>query len=205
MDVTEEKLQALETLGRAATPGPWVVDSVRWSQEPEIPLRGPGGVLLASVVDDDGGTANADFLAAAREAMPALVAEVRKLRRLFGGYVLDGSRQISTLEAERDAARAELAKANTHAALLEERLAHTLAQESSLRMESAGLRAVNERLTSERNAAMDTSASLRAGVEHADTLLVALREALAAVTHKCRAEAGESPETRRAEALLAQR
>lgn len=84
--MTDEQLAALETMAAAATPGPWTTG---------IWFTGPCGEYNGgTVVYGDGRTIavfhqdyqsssdydNAEFVAAARAAVPALVAEVRRLR-----------------------------------------------------------------------------------------------------------------------------
>lgn len=82
VDLSEEGLAAIERRAREATPGPWE-------------RLGGGGraSALVSTVDESGPdlaevfgpheppNANADFIAAARTDVPALVAEVRRLRK----------------------------------------------------------------------------------------------------------------------------
>lgn len=81
MSITEEQLAELERLEREATPGPWLVEDKRgWWR-----VRGPGGVAF-----DDGSACNEynaecdadtrDLIVAARNALPQLLAEVRRLR-----------------------------------------------------------------------------------------------------------------------------
>jgi hypothetical protein len=75
----EPDLDALTALEAAATPGPWEADKVD-------DIRAPGGRLIASV-DWDGwdrnqsrqSTPDAALICAARNALPGLLAEVRRL------------------------------------------------------------------------------------------------------------------------------
>jgi hypothetical protein len=69
----EKTLQEWEALANATTPGPWRADAR------EGRVTGPD---LGTVADcpHAGDAANTLFIAAAREAVPALVAEVRRLQ-----------------------------------------------------------------------------------------------------------------------------
>lgn len=76
----ELNLDAIEARANAATPGPW---------EPYFTVHGHPHVVRAgqsiwgvivSISPDDYGRADCEFLAAARSDVPALVAEVRRLR-----------------------------------------------------------------------------------------------------------------------------
>ena len=84
MSITEKKLEELERLAQEATPGPWVQVT---------------GILVASAAalerlrDDEEapavarvelGSPDGHFIAAARDAVPLLVAEVRRLREALG-------------------------------------------------------------------------------------------------------------------------
>jgi hypothetical protein len=105
--MTAEELQKLEDLANAATPGPWNVHKCGWEkvgdacgirQEPvtsSYEIRQLDGTVVRGettnglhVVYDTNRdecchgmhSENAEFIAAAREAVPALVADVRRLR-----------------------------------------------------------------------------------------------------------------------------
>ncbi|MFN7185996.1 MAG: hypothetical protein ACK5VE_06490 [Alphaproteobacteria bacterium] len=68
--MTEQELADLDALAAAATPGPWEqIDSRAYSSGTGLQ------VCLCNETDAD-----AAFIAAARTAVPALVAEVRRLR-----------------------------------------------------------------------------------------------------------------------------
>lgn len=77
--MTEEELSRIEALANAATPGPWEVSDSEplngciWSVGP---ICGYDGDALGLRVGDP----NADFVAAAREDVPKLIAEVRRQR-----------------------------------------------------------------------------------------------------------------------------
>lgn len=87
--MTDEELQAIEARANAATLGPWAASEF---------IGHTGGCVLARI-DDEGDTAriaetrwrwsalgmwqhkaNLEFIASARQDIPALVAEVRQLR-----------------------------------------------------------------------------------------------------------------------------
>lgn len=87
MTMDEAKLSEIEARARAATPGPWLVCAAEDAAE-GLPVaffgRGSGPKDVA--VRSDGpprGTADDDaaFVAHAREDVPALVAEVRRLQK----------------------------------------------------------------------------------------------------------------------------
>ena len=80
--MTDEELAAIEARVQAATPGPWK------SSEQYLPLyiHGPSygdhrGRFSAIVPEDEA------FIAHAREDVPALLAEVRRLRKIEEGLV----------------------------------------------------------------------------------------------------------------------
>ena len=85
--ITREQLDAWEELAKAATPGPWGVSTGYGEDSAEAVCMAPGvrNYLLDVVVRSgrDGGTDNtvedAAFIAAAREAVPALIARVKEL------------------------------------------------------------------------------------------------------------------------------
>jgi hypothetical protein len=75
-------LDAIEARASSATPGPWearqnapTMSGAVWN----LRVAGEPGVK-AMVTEYQHGSANADFIAHAREDVPALVAEVRRLR-----------------------------------------------------------------------------------------------------------------------------
>lgn len=112
--MTDEELARLEALAQAATPGPWKSCGasegqcsccVVWSIPADYPV-------LRAVNEDDGPGRWQDsaFAAAARDAVPALVAEVRRLRGIqatWEGLAEGYLSRAQAAEAERDALRAE--------------------------------------------------------------------------------------------------
>jgi hypothetical protein len=99
--MTDERLAELEGLARAATPGPWEVETTPRPSGTGVYRRGltitspgkpnrtyphmPGIVAMiggSSSFENEPALADADrdFIAAARTAVPELVAEVRRLR-----------------------------------------------------------------------------------------------------------------------------
>lgn len=116
MTITEEDLARLEALAQAATPGPMhSTDTSVWSPITEV----------ARCRDyNPNGLADARFFAAARDAVPALVAEVRRLHKQVRGVEIDWHNicdQLSSALAERDALRAELAEEKRYLLADEER------------------------------------------------------------------------------------
>lgn len=81
--MTEEELAAIEARAKAATPGPWVVGET-WRDHVVDGRFQDGYWPVASQpgMDHEGAwlKGNAAFVAHAREDVPALVAEVRRLR-----------------------------------------------------------------------------------------------------------------------------
>lgn len=75
--MTSIDLAHLDELDAAATPGPW---SCSESGAIVAPLT---GTLVADVWEPTGGSRNGEFIEAARDAIPALVAEARTHRRLL--------------------------------------------------------------------------------------------------------------------------
>ncbi|WP_393075156.1 hypothetical protein [Streptomyces sp. LN704] len=72
--LTEQQLAEIEARTNAATPGPWTVS------EDYSDVITPDGGQLASYWNPTSETRNGEFIAAARTDVPALLAEVRRLR-----------------------------------------------------------------------------------------------------------------------------
>lgn len=70
--MTDEELKAIEERAAKATPGPWHPAWNRISDE----VLDLGSMLIARAPDD----ATREFIAATRADVPALIAEVRRLR-----------------------------------------------------------------------------------------------------------------------------
>lgn len=87
MTMTDDDLARIEALCEAATPGPWTVDKKedtepngwthRWHWIREVAYDGPS---YNYNIDGFARREDADFIAESRTAVPALVAEVRRLR-----------------------------------------------------------------------------------------------------------------------------
>lgn len=75
-------LAAVEARAAAATPGPWVVERCSDGRESISAPEWDGGVWVAATEDyaTDYATEDAEFIAHARSDVPALVAEVKRLR-----------------------------------------------------------------------------------------------------------------------------
>ena len=99
--MTEDELQAMERLANAATPGPWEYDGYK-----EIEAFGPDGRVTVLEIPQEwhegseytgawstatGSGDDMKFAAAARAAVPALVAEVRRLRAAVREALLEGA------------------------------------------------------------------------------------------------------------------
>jgi hypothetical protein len=76
----ELDLDAIEERVNEATPGPWET-GMRGARKNVYPLLSSDAVAYTSGTDD------ADFIAHAREDVPKLIAEVRRLRAEVGGGV----------------------------------------------------------------------------------------------------------------------
>lgn len=82
--LTHEELQAIKARAEAATPGPWTnvdEDGEHWKSITAIEGGDPLSVTMK--IYDEGGhsLADAEFIAHARTDVPALVAEVERLRK----------------------------------------------------------------------------------------------------------------------------
>ncbi len=99
--MTDDELDRLDALAQAATPGPWQVrkhpgefDMVRQAEWTTCGDPGHWDCAVTQTVHDvsvshshlssDRAMRDAAFIAASRTAIPALVAEVRRLRALVG-------------------------------------------------------------------------------------------------------------------------
>ena len=71
--LNDEELREIEQRAEKATPGPWKVES---STEGDWVLDNRDDVIAGTFVQEG----DADFIAHAREDVPALIAEVRRLR-----------------------------------------------------------------------------------------------------------------------------
>ena len=97
--MTEEELTAIEKRANAATREPWIVGDayVPTASLSAVSVYGMGMEVAECQMDTDGA-----FIAAARVDVPALVAEVRRLRVLVerafqegqDGRILDGHEQF---------------------------------------------------------------------------------------------------------------
>lgn len=83
--MTNEELDRLEALANAATPGPWVADE-RWVEDAD-----------EYDIGEAQETSDAEFIAAARTAIPQLIAEIRRLQAIIDP-VTQGSAAIVPLE-----------------------------------------------------------------------------------------------------------
>ena len=93
----QERLAELKALTEAATPGPWKYDGIMFIQDPDTSMvceiRGYGADLP---MDD-----NAAFIAAARTALPELIAEIERLqgvvKKAHGDIIKHHSSSISRI------------------------------------------------------------------------------------------------------------
>ena len=88
MNDTDLDLDAIEARATAARSGPWYRDPTREEDEVDAvmgPLVQTGNLIRQSMICEDiDRHADADFIAQARTDIPALIAEVRRLRSLVG-------------------------------------------------------------------------------------------------------------------------
>jgi hypothetical protein len=93
--VTEQELAEIEARANAATAGPWVYDGGGGRHNQRVlATRAPDGVVMDNEPYYPQMVAPADqeFCAAARTDVPALVAEVRRLRALVKEAYEEGAR-----------------------------------------------------------------------------------------------------------------
>jgi hypothetical protein len=125
--ITDEDLSRWEALAKMSTAGPWTVRGPTARS-----IEGPFGhhVTDTEYCDD------AAFIAAARDAVPALCAEVRRLREVIdvsdskGGEAFDS--EIAVV-AERDALRAEVDRMQTERAAIQREAYDATVEASELR------------------------------------------------------------------------
>jgi hypothetical protein len=89
--LTDDELTELERLGRGATPGPWEYSDNGFTDD----IRA-GHECLASLRDHQNGdntAENAKLVAAVRNALPSLLAEVRELRAFEKSVMLYARRE----------------------------------------------------------------------------------------------------------------
>lgn len=90
--MTLAELDEIEARAKAATEGPWTVETRagRLSGEQLLVIQSQKRLWVSEIDvsgDDKGGPSDALFIAAARADVPALVDEVRRLRAELGGWV----------------------------------------------------------------------------------------------------------------------
>lgn len=77
--MTHDELKKLKELCENATPGPWKGDEFEMLA-PKAPTLIPGNVKIVWAEDHPMNEWDADFIAAAREALPKLIEEVERLK-----------------------------------------------------------------------------------------------------------------------------
>lgn len=200
MSITEEDLARLEALAQAATQGPLTVE---WRRACEHYILGPFGAVFA--VAETG--CDAAFIAAARNAVPALVAEVRRLRRLHAAMNRTVSEAIKDAEsalADRDALRAEneRLRADIHRHLTSQAYLDIKSENERLREggERLARRVVEydviiERRGEERDAALAEAAELRASLADAVGKIAAMEPVVEAALSYSQAPPGRKVES----------
>ena len=81
--MTQQELDALKALAEAATPGPWVC-YYSLSVGATVQQKGKAGWIFRA--QEKATRGDMDFVAAARAAVPALIAEVERLREQLEDY-----------------------------------------------------------------------------------------------------------------------
>lgn len=89
--MTEDELRVIEARAEAATPGPWEMEV----DDPYV-IWGPDDLRIVSFKGSTiiGFEDNAPFVAHAREDIPALIAEVRRLRKENDRLILGQLRDL---------------------------------------------------------------------------------------------------------------
>jgi len=118
--MTDDELTALEKLCDAATPGPWTIDDApRLQGSINAGIHQVAAAMGQAAMHDRRGDtaevqrANAAFIAIARDTLPALLAELRRLRAamsLAEARCEGAGLAAMSLSRERDIARAEVEK-----------------------------------------------------------------------------------------------
>ncbi len=105
---TEQQRQQWQELAAAATPGEWGYDKLQWQCVISAPNRVIASAHPYSTVGDD--APNAAFIAAARAAVPQLLADVDALqaeRDAYARNLADAQSDIAAEVAERERVAAE--------------------------------------------------------------------------------------------------
>ena len=111
--LTDARLAEMEALASDATPGPWKCGRYKLAGDPAFEVVGPSSenrrLIVQTVVGDARcpehtlqEQANAQFVAASREAVPALIAEVRRLRETLEAIAKETGEQLLECDNARD-------------------------------------------------------------------------------------------------------
>lgn len=90
--ITPDYLDQLQALCDAATPGEWHDDGRSVERIAELGVDDDGilcGVYTREYYNEDRNRQNTRFIAAARDAVPKLIAEVRRLQAEIDGHYCD--------------------------------------------------------------------------------------------------------------------
>jgi hypothetical protein len=101
MTITDEKLDALQALCDAANEAPWIWDRGLLMSVPSEQIVAHGDHGDPDVICVEIGDADADFISAARTALPALLAEVRRQRRQIASTNIALAKTQTKLTLER--------------------------------------------------------------------------------------------------------
>jgi hypothetical protein len=171
-------LEAITTRVDAATKGPWTVraaDTGIRSSTPYAWVLGPGGAPVAE--RHNGGTlADTEFIAHARTDVPALLAEVSRLRTELADAQMAAAAEADLVDektAELAALRTELAIAQE---LAENRRAAAKAYATTVDILSRDIARLEGRVRAEQDQRTEQVAALRAQVAEHAALVAAVRQ-----------------------------
>jgi hypothetical protein len=149
--MTKQELAAIESRANAATREPWIVDGtyVPTASLSAVSVYGMGMEVAECQMDADGA-----FIAAARVDVPALIAEVRRLRVERDALQVRNSEfwdapavsrvEWDALRAERDALNAEVQQSRLEFQVMQKHAQQDAAEIQRLRAERDALRKVYE-------------------------------------------------------------
>lgn len=84
--MTKINLAEIEARAEKATPGKWVFDGDKFDDGYNVYATEHPHIKIVRADDNPNDKADAEFIAHAREDVPALIAEVKKLRKALGFY-----------------------------------------------------------------------------------------------------------------------
>lgn len=92
--ITQQQLDAWKKLAEEATPGPWEVtddwEPIRYCTPSTITAKESNLYITIATMNYPNEYGNSNFIATAREAVPALIAEVERLQERLSHYERKG-------------------------------------------------------------------------------------------------------------------